>query len=341
MATAGYGPSQQRQYLTFYAEQIIPFLGPYPHQFRSAITRSGLPLEFSVNYQQHWGNRPIVRIGLEPVTGNSGTEHDPYNQLPIVDLQGRLAQLELPGYDAALFDHFRSHHTVTVAEQDILKGRKVAGSDISASQMAYGFDLKDSTVSVKGYSFPALKCEVTGKDFGQVIRDSIKPLSSQMGSLPAFGMVDEYMLEAQAYSEFAFFSWDCVQPAKSRLKIYSSSNTVVWSRVEEIWTLGGRLRLPAVVQGLKYLRQLWDAIKLSDGNRAFTGGFDDGNDATPSPMVWNYEVRCNDPIPLTKFYFPVHGESDIAVVRGVAQFLEQIGLVEQGQKYIQTVQHLL
>ncbi|KAJ5382499.1 Aromatic prenyltransferase DMATS type [Penicillium concentricum] len=340
LASAGYNPARRLEALTFYSQVLIPQLGPYPYEFHSAITRSGLPVEFSVNYQQKGDVDPVVRIGFEPVTAASGTEQDPYNQKPPVDLLNQLEKLNISGFDPELFRYFLDAHTVNTHERGLLKEKKIEGSNLT-SQAAFGFDMKEKTISVKGYTFPAIKCTVNEKGFGNFIAESMQPLAARMGPIPSFDMVHAYLEETNGYSQFAFWSFDCVDPAQSRLKLYSSHNSVVWSKVEEIWTLGGRAKSPVVQQGLEYLKELWQLTKLSEGDRDFNGGFDDGKVSTSSPMVWNYEMKKGEASPLTKFYFPIHGESDYNVITGLAKFLSRIGLSKYGDNYEETVQHYL
>lgn len=340
LVSANYNIERQYEALIFHREILLPLLGPYPSVFRSAITRSGLPIEFSVNYQQHGSVDPTVRIGFEPVLTASGTEEDIYNQNAVSLLLEQLKRLEIPGFDTFLLKHFLERHTVSASDRAKLAQNKMTGSDLT-SQCAFGFDLKSEAMSVKGYTFPALKCHATEKEFGDVIAESVDSIKDQIGEFPSFDMVNDYMKETNGYSQFAFWSWDCVNPTSSRLKLYSSNNDVFWSKIEEIWTLGGRANTPTVKKGLEYLSQLWSFTKVAEGRREFTGGFDDGKDSTPTPMVWNYEMQPGSPIPLTKFYFPIHGENDQKIIQGVAQFLIDIGLSKLGESYERTVQDYL
>jgi DMATS type aromatic prenyltransferase len=340
LVSANYSLARQYEALIFYREVLLPLMGPNPQTFRSAITRSGLPVEFSVNYQQRGETEPVVRIGFEPVLAASGTDEDLYNQKPVSLLLEQLERLNIPGFDASLLEHFLERHTVSASERAKLTQNKMVGSDLT-SQYAFGFDLKLGAMSVKGYTFPALKCHASGRDFGVVIADSVNSIKDQIGSFPSFDMVNDYMKETDGYSQFAFWSWDCVKPTSSRLKLYSSNNDVFWPKIEEIWTLGGRVDTPTVRKGLEYLSQLWSFTKVAEGRRDFTGGFDDGKDSTPTPMVWNYEMQLGNPIPLTKFYFPIHGENDQKIIRGIAQFLIDIGLTTLGESYEKTVQDYL
>ncbi|KAE8343974.1 tryptophan dimethylallyltransferase-domain-containing protein [Aspergillus arachidicola] len=45
-----------------------------------------------------------------------------------------------------------------------------------------------------------------------------------------------------------------------------------------------------------------------------------------------------DPSPLTKIYLPVHGENDQKIATGVAHFIEEIGMVDTGKTYLDTIQ---
>ncbi|CEL10885.1 hypothetical protein ASPCAL13992 [Aspergillus calidoustus] len=340
LSSANCPAPHKESYMAFHTQTLVPLMGPYPQKFRSVVTRSGLPLEFSANYTQHSKGDPTWRIGFEPVSMASGSPGDPYNQVAMSALLSSLKSLNLRGYDTGLFEHFVARHTVNQPERDSLGGKQLDGSDISRSQVAFGFDLKDGQIAVKGYTFPALKCKVTGKEFGTLFRDSIYPLIGCMGgdhTQASFDTIDEYMKETSGWSDWSFFSWDCVAPAKARLKLYSSTNLVKWSKMEEIWTLGGRVVGESNMQGLTYLRRLWELVQIKDGYRAFTGGFDNDTDSTPTPVLWNYEIRPGSPEPLTKVYLPIHGENDLMVVRGVGQFLEEIGLVKTGRSYVQTV----
>ncbi|KAJ5192835.1 Aromatic prenyltransferase DMATS type [Penicillium cf. viridicatum] len=340
LASASYDTGRRLEALTFFSQVLVPSLGPFPFSFRSAITRSGLPLEFSVNYQQNGGLAPVVRVGFEPVAAASGTKDDLYNQKPPVDLLDKLQKLGLPGYDDSLFRYFLDAHSLNSQEREKLQEKAIEGSQLT-SQAAFGFDLKPEGVSVKGYTFPAMKCHLSGEEFGPFVAESVKPLLDRMGPLPGFDMVTDYLEDTKGASQFAFWSFDCIDPSQSRLKLYSSNNTVVWSKIEEIWTMGGRAKSPVVDKGLKYLAELWQLLGLSEGHHDFSGGFDDGKDSTATPMVWNYEVKKGEAIPLTKFYIPVHGESDERIIRGLAQFLTRIGLAKYGDSYEATVQKYL
>ncbi|PYH92422.1 putative tryptophan dimethylallyltransferase [Aspergillus ellipticus CBS 707.79] len=336
LASARYSHAQQIDYLTFYCKTCIPRLGPYPHRFRCGISLSGLPLEFSVNFKQYGSSHPIARVGFEPLSLLSGTDRDLYNLIPTREFLGELERLQIPRFDTRLLEHFWPLHILNQSEQDSLQGARPEGTD-RYSQAMFGFDLQDDTISVKGYTLPVLKCRVTGQSVASLHQETVRSLGPMMDCSAAFELMHAYMEEIGAYNRSAFFSWDCVAPAKSRLKFYGYDGDVTWSRIEELWTLGGRVQSATRARGLEYLRQLWDLMELPSGHRGLGEGFNPGANTASTPIVYNHEIKAGNPVPSTKVYLPVHGENDGRIVRAVAEFLQIIGLEEYGTGLEQTV----
>ncbi|KAI1921705.1 hypothetical protein LOZ65_003666 [Ophidiomyces ophidiicola] len=336
IASANYSPDDQFEYLRFYAQTIVPRLGPYPQTFRSSMTRSGLPLEFSINYQQY-GKAPVVRVGFEPLSELSGSDTDPFNKIPAGELVAALAKQNLAGFDTQLWDQAIKHHTVNETEEASIEGMDLDGGYIR-SQTTFGFDFVGAgNLSVKGYTFPALKSQVTGIPMAQLMAESVKSMEPLVDCSAAFSMVHAYLTDT-AYDDKSFFSLDFVAPSKSRLKVYTGSNGVTLNKLEEVWTLGGRLQTPTVLKGLEYLKQVFRLLKIEEGERTVEVAFDDRkNSSKTTPLLWNYEMRPGDPNPLTKIYFPIHGENDMQIITGLAQFFRAIGLVDLGNSYVDVV----
>jgi DMATS type aromatic prenyltransferase len=306
------------------------------------MTGSGLPLEFSVNYQEH-GDSKVVRVGIEHITSLSGTGRDPYNQCAVASLLSRVANIDPKNFDNRLWNHFAHEHTVTTLERERLNGATVHGSELRSS-MAFGFDLKGGDVVVKGYSFPAVKVQASNQKFGDLIGSSIRKIQSEMDCEEAFHTVHSYMEESGGYNQFAFFSWDCVVPSTSRLKFYGIDNNVTWAKVQELWTLNGRVETPNTPKAMQRLRQLWDLMEIKEGNKAYSGKFDRGEESdhhTGAPMMWNYEMKPGSSVPQPKIYLPAYGENDMKVVTALSLFFELLGLSELARTYPDTVKSLL
>ncbi|KAL4913683.1 tryptophan dimethylallyltransferase-domain-containing protein [Aspergillus aurantiobrunneus] len=171
-SSAGYTDRSQFQYLMFFYTAIVPYLGPYPQRFPSAMTHNELPLELSINFQQLGGARPVIRVAVEPITCISGTKDDPYNLSPILEFLDRLEKLNPEGYDSRLFKHFYPKHILDRSQCQKLQAKQEAIRELS--QVAFGFDLKPNGISVKGYTFPTLKCHAAGKDLCSVVLGSVQ-----------------------------------------------------------------------------------------------------------------------------------------------------------------------
>ncbi|BCS24043.1 uncharacterized protein APUU_40487S [Aspergillus puulaauensis] len=335
LQSAQYPLDQQYQYLKFFEGQVSPRLGPYPSRFRSNVTVSGDPVELSVNYQQRGGTRPIVRIGFEAMDSYSGSKIDPFNQLPASDVIRGLSRLELKGFDPHLFAYFGFRHTLTKEETDRLADPELAGRTLLRSQYGFGLDLKNGSVVVKGYTFPGLKTVASGQSISELVTDSISQLSQPKASCAdAWETVKGYMAETSSFNQFHVWSWDYVDPSLSRLKFYSVSNEFTWRKVEEVWTVNKLLAAdPVNIEGLKYLRQLWDIIQPSDSERKVIEDRPAYIREHETPLLWNYEMTPGSPIPYAKPYFSMHGINDLACVENLARFFEVAGLKDLAASY--------
>lgn len=329
MNSAGYTDQSQCQYLKFFYEFIVPYLGPYPQKFRSAMTHNELPLELSTNFQQLGNARPVVRVAVEPITSLSGTKEDPYNLSPIRDFLDGLEKLNPPGYDGRLFEHFYPKHTLNPSECQKLQAANEPIRELS--QVSFGFDLKPAGLSVKGYTFPASKCHAAEQDLYAVVLGSIEEYMGDADSHNTLGLIKEYIETTDARDNFGFvYSNDCIAPGKSRHKLYGRTKDMSWDRVWEIWTLDGRIDSPESRKGLEYLHRLWELLRIGDA---------------PHPLglhlVWNYETKARLPVPATKIYFPLYGCKDRDNVSAISQYLNEIGLRGDGDVYEENVRDYL
>lgn len=328
MSSAGYDDPTQSQYLIFFYTCIVPYLGPYPQTFPSAMTHNELPLELSINFQQLGGAKPVIRVAMEPVTSISGTQADPYNLSPIRDFLDRLEKLNLKGYDARLFEYFYPKHTLNSSESERLQARNESIRELSA--VSFGFDLKPGTISVKGYTFPFLKSYAAGEDMYSAVIGSVQEYLGDSDTHNTMGLIKEYIETTEARQNFGFvYSNDCITPEKSRHKLYGRTKDMSWDKVQEIWTLGGRIDSPESNKGLEYLHRMWEVLRID----------------RPHPLglhlVWNYETKAGLALPATKIYFPLYGLNDLANVRAIAEYLKEIGLDEQGNAYEKAVRDSL
>lgn len=328
-----YDVHYQYQYLLFFIKHLLPALGPHPARWRSTITPTGLPLEFSLNFQQN--TRPLARIGFEPLSYFSGTALDPYNKIATGDLLNQLTKVQLRGFDSQLFNHFINDFDLSRKEADRLqKQGGINGENTVRSQVAFGFDLKDGHVAVKGYAFAGLKSRATGIPVGQLISNSVSKLDPHMDCWVAFSLLNDYMEESGGWNEYSFMSWDCVDIERSRLKLYGVHTALNWQRIKDMWTLGGRTESnPTIMTGLEQLRSMWSLLQIDEGDRGYQGGFAEDDGGKTLPIIWNYELHRGCPHPIPKFYFPAHGENDLRVAECITKFFKSLGWEDHAENY--------
>lgn len=342
LQAAQYDPHEQYQHLLFLQKLLIPALGPHPQKWRSTITRSGLPIEYSINFQA--SVKPTLRIGFEPVSFLSGTHRDPFNQIAITDLMTNVTKLRLPGFDDTLFHHFINDFFLSSKEQQALMESGEVTQKTVRSQAAFGFDLKGTNVSVKGYVFCGMKHRATGQPVGKLITDAVTKIDHHTQCAHAFKMLNDYMEASSGYNQYTFLSWDCVDAPQSRLKFYGVHNEVTWRKIAEMWTLNGQLDNSDIIKGLALLKELWQLLQIPEGDSGYSGGFDDGitsgEKEIPSPMIWNFELKRGSRFPQPKFYFPIHGKNDLKVAEALAAFYRMIGWNDLAASYVQIVRDL-
>lgn len=339
LSTTGYTAEQQYQFLTFYHNQLIPRLGPCPATFHSSITVTGLPMEFSVNYQEH-GGHPTVRIGAEPVDSFSGTDRDPFNQAPPASMITHLSRIALKDFDPQLYGYFEPKHTLTRDEQIRLPAAVPGGGKLK-TQHAMGFDLKDNGITVKGYTYPGLKAHMAGQDIKTLLGDSVDDLKAKgkMNCVDAWSKVASYMTEVNGWGFHNLWAWDYIDPAKSRFKFYTFVMDVSdTDKLEELWTLNNRATGPAHMEGLIWLRRLWDVIDLRHAGKRDLSPDAPQVPENSAPMLWNYELTPGNPLPYAKAYFPLQGLNDLVCVDKIARFFGMLGWTELAASYRSTVE---
>jgi DMATS type aromatic prenyltransferase len=298
-------------------------------------------VEFSVNYQQY-GKQPTVRMAFEPLSEASGTEVATYDRLTAKVFLSILSKLDLKGFNPLLWDSVSQGIHINEAEKAFLQENKFDDTYVR-TQTLFGFDfVGEGDISVKAYAFPGLKCKASKQSSREILAHTVMNLQKQVHCIEVFSMIDEYLHESGSYGRLSFLSWDCIEPSKCRVKIYMSSSSMTRAKLEEIWSLGSRLQSSSVSKGLQYLLRLFDCINIKEGELEIKVEHDDRSDTHKvTPLMWNYEMRSGDPLPQTKIYLPVHGENDLRIVNGVAQFMKEIGMADIGESYLEAVQSYL
>ncbi|KAL4779764.1 aromatic prenyltransferase [Aspergillus varians] len=339
LQAAQYSTHQQYQHLLFFHRYIIPFFGPYPHRWFCIMTKSGIPIEYSLNFQQS-GN-PVIRLAFEPVSEMSGTPDDPFNKKPSEGLVAAATRHQLKGFDPAVFDHFSD--TLFIADAEVASIPNPESYPIK-THTALGFDFKGDKTVVKGYLHPRWKSIATGIPVRTLLQESITKIKDRLDCWDAFTVVDSYMHESNSYDLRNFIAWDCTSVQTSRLKIYGIHNEVSLSKIEELWTLGGRLTDGIALEGLKHIRRLWGLLDIDQTPRQYSAGDEEHLDFGPDdrflPLFWNYEIASGSQRVSPKIYFPVYGENDLKVALALSRFFQTLDWNDKANSYIDSLRGL-
>ncbi|KAL5364387.1 aromatic prenyltransferase [Aspergillus floccosus] len=328
LEVAEYPVHLQYQHLLFYYRHALPALGPYTpptiEQVKSIIP-NGAKFELSVNFQN---DTSTVRFDLDPTSHLAGTERDPFNEVMTSQMLSRLAE-DGGKSNNLLYHHFYNELSLSARDMSVLQGQD-AGLPISQTLAAW--DLRGGAYVLKMYWFALLKSAATGISAGKLVLDAVGKVKNTQES-GAFTMLKEYLVERESLDKTCLVSWDCVDPCSARLKVYNVEPDVTWTRVLDMWTLGGRLKSPATSKGIELLKLLWDCLEIPDGSHPFFDWDRPKQGEGRAAMMMNWELHPGASVPEPKVYIPVVGEIDLQVAQRLSKFFDHIGWARLASSY--------
>ena len=244
MQSAGYNREEQVQHAQFVKLQLVPFLGPSPEagsapRFDSFCNDEFSPVELSWNF--HAG-KSTVRIGIEPIGRSAGTSVDPFNALETMRLMSRLLTSE-ELVDGTLWRHFSEDLAVGPEEAVSVVARMKPNEHMTVNTIS--FDLSGEPIP-KVHFYPIAKALSLGVHAGELVSDSIERL--EINVTPALDVIRAFVHDSEAeygnILRMECLSSDAVDPHQSRIKAYLRTPQTSLRRVQEIYTLGGRLKGP-------------------------------------------------------------------------------------------------
>lgn len=340
LKTAGYDVHSRYKALGFYQKFVLPFLGVYPtktnDRWLSILTRYGTPFELSLNCTDN-----VVRYTFEPINAATGSPKDPFNTHAIWDALDTMIPLQ-KGIDLEFFSHLKRDLTVNDQDTAYLLERKLVEGQIR-TQNKLALDLKGGEFVLKVYIYPALKSLATGKSIQQLMFDSVGRLCHQYPTLATpLRTLEEYVHSRgpQSTASPRLISCDLCNPLKSRIKIYLLELNVSLESMVNLWTLGGRRNDTATLAGLEMIRELWELINLPSGILTYPEPYLKLGEIPNEqlPLMANYTLHHNDPMPQPQVYFTTFGMNDGRVVDGLSTFFNRHGYTHMAQTYRDTLQ---
>ncbi|OJJ95937.1 hypothetical protein ASPACDRAFT_47294 [Aspergillus aculeatus ATCC 16872] len=283
LQNADYEIAKQYQYLAFFAQHVVPALGPSPANPRPNLYRGVFNLEFSQNFQE---SGCIIRLAFLPVNYLAGVPgKDPFNRLSTPEVLARYAQIDGIDLDLRLYQQLVSDLTLNTREEDHLLSTESPLPPVFKTQSGIALDLrKEGKMTVKLYTFVVGKSMATATPASTLALNAVRKVDQGAASRFDAGMrpIQAFLDEKQGTPDAMIptsptsfhprgmiqFGCDLVDLARTRFKFYIHDYIVNTDRLAELWTLGGRLRerdCPGIEKGLEILHELWSILQVREG----------------------------------------------------------------------------
>ncbi|KAL9093599.1 MAG: hypothetical protein Q9165_003994 [Trypethelium subeluteriae] len=256
---------------------------------------------------------------MEAITCDSGSESDPFNVSAPMELLENLKQ----GYQTIDLEMFN-----VLAREFIVSPKSIASNPpcedrASPSTLFFGFELGDADPVVKAYFMPAAKAAETGRSKASAMTDALARVRRHLEWPSLQNLMTEFSdLEQRLGFQPLMVAADCVEPRKSRLKIYVRSDDTSFEGVRRVMKAFNDT--PKIDLGLEELKLLWHLIFALDSGFDETQQLPHSNSET-SGMLYYIEVRPVSTNKTVKIYLPVkhYAPNDEVVVNGLCRYLEK------------------
>ncbi|KXG51393.1 Aromatic prenyltransferase, DMATS type [Penicillium griseofulvum] len=336
LADGNYSIHKQYEYLCLFAHVIIPKLGPFPggrDVYECLLGGTGT-VELSQNIQRLG---LTARVAFEPTSYISSTGVDPLNRHTVHATLAELRAIGSASVDMELHQMLVSELTLTDREERLMSPEQISGTPWK-TQILLALDLGQTDITVKEYFYPALKGSVIGKSVAELCFSAIRKVDTK-GVFESASKAIETHMQNQSQTDLYFLSCDLVDPAETRIKLYLMELDMRMEKVEEHWTMGGKLDDEETLLGLEMLRELWIEFGIIEGMRNEPERPSlPGDPDTIVPFIMNYEMNPGQPLPKPKFYFPLVGISELKVANVLTAFFERYDMPEQAAVYRDNLQ---
>ena len=337
LSNGNYSIHQQYEYLCLFAHIIIPKLGPFPGGrdiYKCLLGGTG-SVELSQNVQK---SGLTARIAFEPTGYIASTGVDPLNRHTVHATLAELRAIGSATIDMELHQMLVTELTLTDREERLMSPGQISGTAWK-TQILLALDLGQSGgITVKEYFYPALKASVTGQSVARLCFSAIRKVDKE-GIFESPSKVIETYMQTQTQTDLYFLSCDLVDPAQTRIKLYLMELDMRLAKVEEHWTIGGKLNDEETLLGLQMLRELWVEFGIIEGMRNEPERPSlPGDPDTIVPFIMNYEMNPGEVLPKPKFYFPLVGISELKIANVLTAFFERYDMPEQAAVYRDNLQ---
>ncbi|KAF5682458.1 tryptophan dimethylallyltransferase [Fusarium circinatum] len=333
LTEADYDLNEQYEALLLLYRWVVPEMGPRPWSstvpWKSFMTDDHSPIEYSWKWNSG-SKKPDIRYAVELANPLTGSEKDPFNQIPTRNFVYNLAKA-IPELDLTWFEHFWHELLGPGSPTTSTSAISTKGSTIFAA-----LEMLRGRLSIKVYFIPVETPDISA---WHQIKHAIETSGCQ--HLEALNHVDKYLSSHDNGKQLRPFmlAIDLVEPSASRLKIYARSNQTSFRFVRDVMTVGG-LRT-GLDQSLQNFYDLW---KRALGLNPDTSPEDElpSVDHLTSGAVFNFDVAPKSSLPDVKAYIPVrhYTNNDLQAALGLIGYLEEHGHEGYSQSYLRALDML-
>nr|DAD54580.1 TPA_asm: DMATS-type prenyltransferase [Fusarium equiseti] len=327
---ARYPIEKQFEILLFLYAKVLPRVGPLnkgekfnsPSRYTSLLTDDGTPFEYSWKWNNSTSS-PDIRYCIEAIGSHTGSSTDPYNYLETEKLLTQDLASCVPGLDLTWFHHFVKAFGIDQ--------RQMASNnpDAPKANMFVAFEHVQKGVVVKAYFLPAAEAGSGGPPTFETFASATRGVLNNTAALDAsLDFVKNNEMGIDLVPDM--LAVDCVDPNKSRLKLYVSTTATSFASIVSVMTLGGKIT--DVDRGIKELEVLLsfalgkETPISRDDELNVQSVFDKGlahDFDLYGRMTYYFDIAPSSKLPDVKLYIPVirFGRSDEAVASGLGQYL--------------------
>jgi len=356
LSQAGYSIHQQYETLLFHYYLVVPRLGPRPTPLPSALPlwKSFMTDDFSpIEYSWKWdtgrelptdrNSGPDIRYGIEAIGPYAGTPLDPLNQAFTKEILSQL-DLAIPTIDLTWFHHLSE--TIFPAQELSITNKdsaKINGAGLGSSSMFLAFEFLKSELAAKAYFIPPGDRNEVQNRLLAAIR-SLERLDAERAVGTQWAALDQTLSfmcsndDGRSLSMF-MIGIDCVEPSKSRLKIYVRTPKTSFDSVVNILTMCGKRA--GFEKDLRDLKELW-YMTLGLPIDFLTSEELPLREHATSGVCYYFDIQQATALPDIKMYIPVrhYGRSDMETARGLVEFLHLHGRERYSSGYLRALKEL-
>ncbi|RBA15964.1 hypothetical protein FPRO05_12185 [Fusarium proliferatum] len=237
---ARYPVQKQFEIILFFYGKVLPRIGPLnkggelnsASRYTSLLTDDGTPFEYSWKWNSSTSS-PEIRYCIEAIGSYTGGPTDPYNYLETEKLLTQDLASSVSGLDLTWFHHFINAFGIDQ--------RQVASDNPKAPKASIfvAFEHVLKGVIVKGYFLPSAAGSGGPPTF-ETFAGAARGVLTNTASLDA---ALDYVKNNEMGIDLVpdMLAVDCVDPTKSRLKLYVSSTATSFASIVSVMTLEGSI----------------------------------------------------------------------------------------------------